>query len=176
MLPILTTQDPTEGVRAAEGAAWPARDPCWELLGVWGLLRPPRRGRSPRRGQAATTTQRPPGGPDAHPGGTQQTAGVSAPPPPTATAPGDITLICWTVLSLRSHRLLWEWGADRYTDSCVVKIVISQIEKESTLGCFLVLYIPLWQPQSGLVGTAAEKRSFAGKVLLLKRQKNMNKP
>lgn len=85
----LLSQEPAEGVRAAKGAARPARGPRRKPLGIGGIFRPSRRGRSSRRGQAATTTQGPAGGPHAHPGGTQQTAGVSAAPPPTATAPGD---------------------------------------------------------------------------------------
>lgn len=97
----LLPQDPTEGVRAAERAAWPARTPFWRLMGVWRPHCPSRWGWSSSWGKTATTTQGPVGGPNAHPGGTQQAAGVSAPPPPTAIAPGDTTLrpICRTVLS-----------------------------------------------------------------------------
>ena len=91
------SQDPAEGVRAAKGAAWPARGPCWRPLGVGGFFRAPRWSRSLSRGQAASAAQGPARGPHAHLRGTQQTAGVSAPPPPTTTAPGDTspTPICW---------------------------------------------------------------------------------
>lgn len=107
---ILIFQDPAEGVWTVKGTARPTRGPCWKPLGVRGPLHPPGRGRSSSRGKAAATTQGPLGGPHAHLGGTQQTAGVSAPPPPTATAPGDITLtlICWTVLSREATGYGWE--------------------------------------------------------------------
>lgn len=93
MLPVLISQDSAEGVWPVEGAAWPARGPHRRSVGRW----PPRWGRSVSRGQAAAPAQGPAGGTHAHPGGTQQTAGVSAPSPPTATAPGDVAppATCW---------------------------------------------------------------------------------
>ena len=111
------SQDPAEGVRAAKGAAWPTRGPCWRPLGVGGFFWPPRRSRSLSRGQAASATQGPARGPHAHLGGTQQTAGVSAPPPPTTTAPGDISPppICWACFIPRSHRLRLSRVGDIYS-------------------------------------------------------------
>lgn len=86
---VLVSQESPEGIWAATGAARPARSPPGRPVGVGNFLQPPRRGRSLSRGQTVAATQRPPGGPHAHTGGTQQTAGVSAASPTPAPAPGN---------------------------------------------------------------------------------------
>lgn len=95
---ILLSQDASEGIWTATRPARPARCPHGRPVGVRNFLQPSWWGRSVSWGQAVAATQRPSGGPHAHTRGTQQTAGVSAPSPPTAIAPGN------TFVGFRSRR------------------------------------------------------------------------